>query len=160
MSVEEMKAAVEAEEIEQPTLCRHGTEPLQCDTCSPKPQPEEHAPLFVKVEKYREVLGHIGEIKTFVNGVKQIFVLQDELDGVRTDALRMLRSSIQRLERSIEEVDSGLLRPVGLEVFPHGDVEMKHVEESLTRLRSQLSNLRKELEGLKTSDSPIGQDLQ
>ena len=135
--VEEMKAAVESDE-----------RPLGPEAI-PMGKPEEAAPLFVKVEKYREVLGHLGEIKTFIGGIKQIFVLQDELDDIRTDALRMLRSSIQRLERSIAEVDAELLRPVGLESFPHGEVEMKHIEESLTRLQSQLSGLRKELETFK-----------
>jgi hypothetical protein len=139
-AVAEMKAAVEAPEkspeamaVSMPALGK----------------PEEFAPLFVKVEKYREVLTHLGEIKAFIGGIKQIFLVQEELDGIRSDGLRMLRSSINRLERAIGEVDSELLKPVGLESFPHGEVEMKHIEDSLTRLQSQLSGLRKDLESFK-----------
>ena len=136
---DDIKAAIEAPEREY--VPGHETISIE--------RPEEAAPLFVKVEKYREVLSHLGQIKAFIGGIKQVFILQEELDGVRSDALRMLRSSIQRLEKAITEVDAELLKPVGLESFPHGEVEMKHVEESLTRLQSQLSGLRRELQAFK-----------
>lgn len=109
------------------------------------------APLFVKVDKYREILSGIQEMKIFVSGTRQLFNVLHELETVRTDAINIMRATIQRLEKSIVEIDSELLRPrgVGVSDVVQGNVEAQHLEDSLTELQTQLAGLRKELQELK-----------
>ena len=126
----------------------------------PVPEPHEEefiqrkettaAPLFVKVEKYQNLLGNINEMRSFVSSMKQLFNVVYELEAVRADSLKIMRANIQRLEKNLLEIDAGLLRPKGLEMqIPYTDGEVHHIENSLGELQRQLSDLRRELQELK-----------
>ena len=123
-----------------------------------EPAPEEEfiqrkeptsAPLFVKVEKYQSLLGSINEMRSFVSSMKQLFNVIYELEAVRADSLKIMRANIQRLEKNLLEIDSGLLRPKGLEMPAYTEGEVHHIEDSLGDLQRQLSDLRRELQELK-----------
>ena len=109
------------------------------------------APLFVKVEKYKEMLRNIREMMAFVAGTKQLFAVLNEIEAVRTDAINIMRATIQRLEKDMIEIDSELLRPKGFEPEEKapGETELYHIEDSLTDLQKQLSTLRRDLQELK-----------
>ena len=110
---------------------------------------EMSAPLFVKVEKYRDMLHTVIEMKLFVSGTKQVFTILQELEAIRGDALKIMRATVQRLEKSLTEIDTELLRPRGInmDVAPGG--EIVHIEESLSDLQKQLLQMKKELQELK-----------
>jgi len=111
---------------------------------------EDFAPLFVKVEKYREALAAIAEIKMFISGLKQLFAVINELEALRSDANKIMRATIQRLEKSIIEIDTELLRPKGFEMdFPTGEIEVHQIEDSLTELQKQIASLKRELESMR-----------
>ncbi len=107
------------------------------------------APLFVKVEKYQTVLSSISEMRSFVSNMKQLFNVLYELETVRNDSLKIMRANVQRLEKSLLEIDSELLRPKGLDMPPYTEGEVHHIEDSLGELQRQLSDLRRELQELK-----------
>src|SRR3989344_3546539 len=68
-------------------------------------EPVVSAPLFVKVEKYRETLEHLHEIKMFISGVRQLFGVLQEIENIRNDALKIFKATVQRLEKSVIEMD-------------------------------------------------------
>jgi len=109
------------------------------------------APLFVKVDKYRELLTTVHEMKLFVSGIKQIFNVFQELESIRTEAIKVMQASVQRLERSVLEMDSELLRPRGVDFseLVESETEVKHIEDSLTDLQKQIAGMRRELHDLK-----------
>lgn len=115
----------------------------------PAAEYRESAPLFIKVEKYRDILSSLQELKTFVSSVKQLFTVMHELETVRSDALKIMRASIQRLEKSLIEIDSELLRPKGFEFPETSDVEIRHVESSLGDLQKQIVALKRELQEIR-----------
>ena len=116
-----------------------------------KPEREvSSAPLFVKVEKYQNVLGSINEMRTFVSSMKQLFNVLYELETVRNDSLKIMRVNVQRLEKSLLEIDSELLRPKGIDLqIPYTECDVHHIENSLGELQRQLADLRRELQELK-----------
>jgi len=126
---------------------------------SPQPQtytpPQEQipipdtAPLFVKIEKYKEIIGSMHEIRNFISGIKQLFLVMNELQGIQQESMNMLKTSVQRMEKSIEWIDQAILRPVGLEEPPYGDVESKQIEQSLHELQIEISSLRKDLDKIR-----------
>ncbi len=107
------------------------------------------APLFVKVDKYKDIITTIHELKLFLSGTKQLFSLLHEIDSVRSDAISILRATIQRLERSLVEMDSELLRPKGVDMIQQDHGEASHIESSLNDLQKQLMDLKRELNHLK-----------
>jgi hypothetical protein len=108
---------------------------------------QEVAPLFVKIEKYREVVANIQEIRILLNGIKNIFNLLYEIEHVRNDATKLLSTTLQRVERSLIELDTSLLRPGDFETSPTSD--MSGIEQALSQLTQQLTILRNELEKTK-----------
>lgn len=110
---------------------------------------EMAAPLFVKIDKYRDVLQSVNEMKLFVSGTKKIFGVLQELEDIRNDSLKIMRATVQRLEKTLTEIDTELLRPrgVNMDISPVG--EMAHIEESLNDLQKQLVGMKKDLQELK-----------
>ena len=111
---------------------------------------ESDAPLFVKVEKYKEMLRSIREMLAFVSGVKQLFTVLNEIEAVRADAINIMRATVQRLEKNMIQIDSELLRPKGFEFEEKvPETELYHIEDSLNDLQKQLGTLKKDLEELR-----------
>ena len=110
---------------------------------------EDFAPLFVKVEKYREIVGALQEIRGFVANIKKLFGVVSELETARGEAIRLMRVAVERFDRAVVDIDQALLRPIGFEEFPKGEMEIKHVEKSLSDLHRQIEGLRKEVEEFK-----------
>ncbi|MEM5835279.1 MAG: hypothetical protein QXM11_01775, partial [Candidatus Aenigmatarchaeota archaeon] len=81
------------------------------------------APLFVKVEKYREIITTIQEIKTLIAGLRNLFSIIEEIDQVKSDALNTLRITLQRVEKNIIQLDANFLRT--------GSEEIEKVKETI-----------------------------
>ncbi len=109
------------------------------------------APLFVKVDKYRDVLRDVHELKLYTAGIKQVLDLLHDIETIRVDANKVLRATVQRIEKTLTEVDSELLRPRGaiMSEVAREDTEVRHLEGSLTDLQKQLSDLKRELQSFK-----------
>ncbi len=136
--IEEIKSAMEEE-------------PSDFRETAPAPVPvrqEISAPLFVKVEKYREILSSVHEMKIFISGIRQLFDILNELEAVRSDTIKIMRATLQRLEKGVVEIDTELLRPRGLVAEARGE-EASHIESSLSELQSQLGELKRELQEMK-----------
>ena len=110
---------------------------------------ESAAPLFVKVDKYRDIISSIHEMKLYVSSTKQVFSVLQEIESLRSETLNVLRTTMQRLERSVIEMDAELLRPQGVTMTEEKSSEVTHIESSLTDLQKQLLDLKRELQGMK-----------
>lgn len=135
----EIKAAVEYEE-EMPAM------PLPH-----RPTQGASAPLFVKVDKYRDLITAVQEMKLFAASVRGVFNVLQEAESVRNDSLNILRATIQRLERSLTEIDNDLIRPKGIALSApiQADTEIRHIESSLTELQKHLTELKQELNSVR-----------
>ena len=110
----------------------------------------DSAPLFIKIEKYKEILTSVQEIKLFLSSSKQIFNVFYEIEIVRNDALKILKNTLQRLEKNITEIDVDLFKFKGTETTEtEGETEVHHMQSSLSDLHEQLKNLKKDLEEIK-----------
>jgi polyhydroxyalkanoate synthesis regulator phasin len=119
------------------------------ETPLPAVERETSAPLFVKVDKYRDIIKTIQELKLFVSSTKQVFAVLQDVENLRSDSINVLRATVQRLERSILEIDSELLRPHGVGITDTKSSEVGHLESSLEELQKQLMDLKRELQGMK-----------
>ena len=88
-------------------------------------------------------------MKLFVSSTKQVFSVLQEIESLRSETLNVLRTTMQRLERSVIEMDAELLRPQGVTMTEEKSSEVTHIESSLTDLQKQLLDLKRELQGMK-----------
>jgi hypothetical protein len=159
---EEPKVEVheEEEDVSIPELDEETSQtptPVPLQTSQPKMQLQEVSkevskaealPLFVKLEKYEEIVSKIKEMRSYLDAVRQSFSLLAELEMIRNDALKIVSSTITRFERMVIEMDAELVKPGSLESeFKEPDIE--HLDNALTDLQNQIKALRSELESLK-----------
>jgi len=124
----------------------------------PEHKPEEilsSTPLFVKVERYKDILNNINEIKTLLSGIQNILSILEEIEQLRLEGINTLRITMQRLERNITKLDLGFTKPSDIsiekvkeEIKPRM-LEAEEMEDSLMQIYNQLNAMRAEIEKLK-----------
>ena len=103
-------------------------------------------PLYVKVEDYKRLVSALQEIKVLLNGIKQIFSIFSEIDMLRDDALKLVNTSIHRVEGHLLTIDSIVSYETSQ---PIETVQEDRIEKSLESLQKQLRDLKVEIEKVK-----------
>lgn len=122
----------------------------------PTPQPQEpmvkeerpaYAPLFVKIDRYRNVLNALGQLKTSVIMIRNSFSTLNELEKARYETLKLIEDAVGKLESKLSALDAELLRPAGqhMEASPeYQDVQTVHA--TVADLKGQIEQLKSELD--------------
>lgn len=116
-------------------------------------QVEEHkektsfAPLFVKLDKYKQILNALIELKTTIAAIKNSFTVLNELERLKMESLKMIQSSIDKMDKKLVALDSEFLRPSGFhEEMPPEMYSADSLGGVLNDLRSQIEQLRTEIQ--------------
>jgi len=117
------------------------------------------APLFVKIDRYRQILNAIGNLKTTMIMLKNSLITLNELDKARGETFKVVQDAIGKLEGRLNSLDQELVRPSGLQERPaapsydmaierpeYQDVET--VEATIADLKGQIEQLKSELESV------------
>jgi len=142
---EEVKPIQIEEKIEKPTLPETKFEPER------KIKIEELrkvAPLFIKLEKYEEILNTIADVKSVLNLLKDSFSVFEENERIRTETIEAIKENIERVGEKISSLDSILLRPAGYEERREKEFRAEEVKDTLSALKSQIDKLKQELRSL------------
>jgi len=115
------------------------------------PEEGEFAPLFIKVERYRQVLQNLEELKVFNKNIGRLLQISQELEGIRRDNLATLFKMFQKVNEKIESLYSGLLKPSSLKVpGVEARVEITKLDDVLEDLKKEITILRDEIEKIKS----------
>jgi hypothetical protein len=106
-------------------------------------------PLFVKLEKYEEILNIINDVKSVLDLLKNSFSIFEENEKIRTEAVEAIKENIEKVEEKISSLDSILLRPVWHEEKGEKEFRAEEVKDTLSVLKSQIDKLKQELQSLK-----------
>jgi len=79
----------------------------------PSIEAPESVPLFIKLERYKNIMQTISEIKETVARLRSAFNVFSEMEKMRTENLNLLGSAIQKVETRISELDTEFQKPVG-----------------------------------------------
>lgn len=112
------------------------------------PERPRFAPLFVKIDRYQEVLGTIDELKATLLGVRDLLNLMQQLDKIRLEAEALMQKNIQEIVVGISNMDKEFVRPKGVEMEEHAmpKFESGKVENYVGELQRELDNLRSQLQ--------------
>jgi len=69
------------------------------------------APVFVRLEEYKDVIGMMELIKNKLNEAKETLGNLNELKNEEDSELELWQSTMQEIERKIENIDRVLLEP-------------------------------------------------
>jgi len=71
----------------------------------------EKAPVFIKIEKYKDVIGIMGLIKEKIANVDKALARIKEIKAKEDAELSSWKASLQTTETKINEVDKSLFEP-------------------------------------------------
>ncbi len=114
------------------------------------PERPSFAPLFVKIDRYQEVLNSIESLKSILLNVRDLLNLMQHLDRMRMESETLLQKNIQEIVASISNLDNEFVRPKGVQIEEHQPkIEFEKVGSYVGELQRELDNLKSQLQGLR-----------
>ena len=102
---------------------------------------EQSVPLFVKIDKYKDILDIVNDIKSVLFFAKNTLAVQRQIEIIVNENRKLLEDSINKLEEKIIFLDRELTKP--------GVYESKKTEQQPEKVDNVLDELKKQIENLK-----------
>lgn len=140
--------------VELPPLSLLDQPQFSMEPMSPPPvikkEPEKPtvAPLFVKMDRYRQILTTIGNLKTSLMIVKNSLGTLKQIEKVRDDTFSIVNDVIEKMDDKLIDLDNNLLRPAGFQGSDETSEEQKDIrsiEATVADLQGQIEQLKSEL---------------
>jgi len=106
---------------------------------------ETFAPLFIKIERYREITSKIGSAKATLESLKSSLSLLRELEKLREENLKVIEGIVSKLEKKLDELEMEFLKRGGI------ISQMKEVKD-VESLLSSLSEVKSRIEEIKAEN--------
>lgn len=108
---------------------------------------DDFAPLFVKIDRYKEVLQKLDKIKNSLSDLQELFSLMNHLDEIKREGMSNLRKGISSLTETLISMDEEFIRPEGT-----GDFETTQSRSEISRtvgdLQGDLKEIKRSLDRL------------
>lgn len=105
-----------------------------------------YAPVFVKLEKYGDLLTELSKTEAIIQHLKEALALRDQIDQMHAHVINEIRESTALLESHLDTIDRKFRKPEA----PKVDViKTKPKANHLDKIHDELENLKKELKELK-----------
>lgn len=111
-------------------------------------------PLFIKVDKYREIVKNIRDLKSNIMNMRDALDVLAEMQKEVANGIEIAHKTIDGLNGVIANLDSYFLRPQGIQHHMEDDVgpgavdegeienQMKDVYGQVEKLRAQLRSIK------------------
>ncbi|MCD6477180.1 MAG: hypothetical protein J7K26_03420 [Candidatus Aenigmarchaeota archaeon] len=102
------------------------------------------APLFVKVDDYKDILNRIISLKTFINNCKQLIEKDEQINATREKIRNKLKENLDNIETIALQLRKNF-------PLPEESKNIDHYQEpeALTGLESEIEKLKKQVEEIK-----------
>jgi len=105
---------------------------------------EDFAPLFIKIEKYREITNKISSARATLESLKSSLSLLREVEKLREESLKVVENIVSKLEKKLEELDAEFLKRGG--ILP----KMKEVKD-VEKLLGSFNEMKGKIEEVKAN---------
>jgi hypothetical protein len=106
------------------------------------------APLFVKIEKYKEILEDIQKLRVSLKNIQFLLAFRDQIKKIDTEADELMLKSIQNFSQTTNQFSMNFAIPRGVSYIPRPPAEEK-ADETVSDLGEKISRLREELEKIR-----------
>jgi len=144
---EEIKNEVSKKEMPEPIA----SEPLPHEIIDLEKMIEETpkiAPLFVKIEKYKEILRTIQKLKVSLKNIRFLLAFKEQIKKIDTEADELMVKSISDFSHLTNDFSMNFAIPRGIKYIPKAPVEEK-VDSSVSDLGVKITKLREELDKIR-----------
>ena len=106
------------------------------------------APLFVKVDKYKEILDGVHKLRLSLKNIQFLLAFKDQIKRLDSENDELLYKTLQSLSRVVNEFSVNFSVPRGVSYVPRPPVE-ERADENVSDIGEKISKLREELEKIK-----------
>jgi hypothetical protein len=144
--LERIKRVVSSKKFPEPL----GSEPLPHEVIDLEKMIEETpkiAPIFVRIDRYKDILERINDLKKAVNNIQTLLQIRKEMHLVNTRSDEILERALEKFSEVTSHFSREFTFPRGIKYFKPEKTEIK-VDDSILKLSEELERLKSELEKL------------
>ena len=147
--LEKIKRAVSTKPVYEPI----GTEPLPHEVIDLEKMIEETpkiTPLFIRIDRYREILSSIQDLKTTIKNLRDLLAIRKEIHRMNFESDDKLENALQKLSSSTSNFSREFVNLRGVKHFVKGPLreEVTAADGTISRLGEEIVKLKEELEKL------------
>ena len=143
MELEEIKKAVSTRPVFEPI----GAEPLPHEIADIEKMVTEtpkHAPLFVKVDKYKEILEDIQMLKGNLYELQNLLSIREKIEKTKSDSDVIIEKALEKLTDTINKLNREFIIPKRLRPYVK-EVKTERVDGFISELDAEIRKLRHDL---------------
>ena len=106
------------------------------------------APLFIKVDKYKEILENIQKLKTSLKNMQFLIVFKEQIKKIDSESDELLLKTIQNLSQFINDFSMNFSIPRGVSYIPRPPLE-ERADSTVSDLGAKITKLREELDKIR-----------
>ncbi|MCS7135237.1 MAG: hypothetical protein NZ893_02255, partial [Candidatus Aenigmarchaeota archaeon] len=103
---------------------------------------EKTVPLFVKLERYKDILGILNDMKSIIFFVKNAITVQKQIEVLIEENKKLLAESIAKMDEKIMILEKELIRPGLHETRVEVKEEKKDLDKTLEEIKQQIESLK------------------
>ena len=132
--------------ISQPTLPEPSPPSPPPKKASIVGESKESAPLFIKIEKYEEVIQKLEELKNNLKALTRLLSFHKEIEELREDVFTRIKDTTSSITNILISMDEIFVKPERPEITGAKEKkEERTIEEEILDLGEELRHLKKEL---------------
>jgi hypothetical protein len=147
--LEEIKKAVSSRQFYEPI----GASPLPHEVVDLKKMMEETpkiAPIFVRVDRYKEILSHIQELKSSITNLQSALAVRKYIHKFNAQSDEILEKSLKKFSESTDMFSREFVTPRGAGHFAGNEGKPEDViDGTISQLSDEVTKLKEELEKIK-----------
>jgi len=147
--LEEIKKAVSTKQFYEPM----GADPLPHEVVDLGKMIDETpkiAPVFVRVDRYKEILTHIQGLKSTIANLESVLAVRKHVHKINADSDNILEKALQKFAESTNMFGREFVTPRGPEQFArNSEVSGNEIDSTISQLGDEIVKLRQELEKIK-----------
>ncbi len=145
VELDEIKRVVSKKTIVEPI----GAEPLPHEIVDLERAIREastSSPVFIKMDKYKDILQKIHGLKTSINKIEDVLRVRKNMHEINIKSDEMLERGFQEFAEATNDFKREFVVARSLPFYPEGE---RGEDEHISKLSKEILGLKKELEGLK-----------
>jgi hypothetical protein len=144
--LEKIKRAVSAKPVYEPL----GAQPLPHEVIDLEKMIEETpklAPLFIRIDKYKQILSNIQELKQSINRLLDMLALRKEIHRMNSETDDKLEKALQKISSSTSDFSRDFVNLRGVKQFVR-EPPKEAADGTISKLGEEIVRLKEELESL------------
>ncbi len=144
--LDEIKRAVSNRQFFEPL----GSEPFRIEKVERLEKSVKESakvPVFVRVDKYKEVLSHLQDLRSTINSLEGALEVRKSVHRINAESDDVIERALQRFSNSIDMFGKEFVAPEGQE-SDSGSAD-DAVDGTISQLGNEIEKLKTELEKMK-----------